>query len=83
MSEEIEKIGEQPEGAEVHTAEAGVDNGTEMQEGSPLGKFKNATKLKKSIHLSLKMAVLWKVLTKLVARNWHTKSTRSMMVIMF
>ena len=45
MSEEIEKIGEQPEGAEVHTAEAGVDNGTEMQEGSPLGKFKNATKL--------------------------------------
>ena len=45
MSEEIKNLGEQPVTAEVHAVETGVDEGTEMQMGSPLGKFKNSTKL--------------------------------------
>lgn len=45
MSEEIKNLGEQPVTAEVHAVETGVDEGTEMQIGSPLGKFKNSTKL--------------------------------------
>ena len=45
MSEEIKNLGEQPVTADVHAVETGVDEGTEMQMGSPLGKFKNSTKL--------------------------------------
>ena len=45
MSEEIKNLGEQPVEAEVHAVETGVVEGTEMQTGSPLGKFKDAQKL--------------------------------------
>lgn len=45
MSENLNKIGEQPVEAEVQTAGADIDLGTEMQDGSPLGKFKDAAKL--------------------------------------
>ena len=45
MDKEIEKIGEQPMGAEVQAVATGVDEGTEMQMGSPLGKFKDSAKL--------------------------------------
>lgn len=43
--EEIIKNGEQPETAEVQAVATGVENGTEMQSGSPLGKFKNPNSL--------------------------------------
>lgn len=45
MNEEIKNLGEQPVEAEVHAVNTEIDNGTEMQTGSPLGKFKNSTKL--------------------------------------
>jgi hypothetical protein len=46
MDLENEKIGEQPLGAEVQAVEiTGVGEGTEMQNGSPLGKFKDSAKL--------------------------------------
>jgi hypothetical protein len=45
MKEEIKNLGEQPVEAEVHAVDTGVDNGTEMQTGSPIGKFKDAQKL--------------------------------------
>lgn len=45
MSEEIKNLGEQPETADVQTVATDDDIGTEMQEGSPLGKFKNSAKL--------------------------------------
>lgn len=45
MSEELIKNGEQPNTAEVQTVATGIENGTEMHEGSPLGKFKDSSKL--------------------------------------
>ena len=45
MENEINKIGEQPIEAEVHAVATGFGDGTEMQDGSPLGKFKNSEKL--------------------------------------
>ena len=45
MSEEMKNFGEQPVNAEVHAVETGVVSGTEMQTGSPIGKFKDAQKL--------------------------------------
>ena len=45
MENEINKIGEQPIDAEVHAVATGFGDGTEMQDGSPLGKFKNSEKL--------------------------------------
>jgi len=45
MEKEIENFGEQPLGAEVHAVATGVEIGTEMQDGSPLGKFKDSAKL--------------------------------------
>ena len=45
MSEENINHGEQPVIAEVHAVATGVENGTDMQTGSPLGKFKDAKKL--------------------------------------
>jgi len=43
--EELNIIGEQPNDAEVHAVATGVEEGTDTQSGSPLGKFKDATKL--------------------------------------
>ena len=45
MEKENENFGEQPLGAEVHAVATGVDEGTEMHDGSPLGKFKDSAKL--------------------------------------
>lgn len=45
MSEEMKNLGEQPALAEVQAEKSGVENGTEMLTGSPLGKFKDAQKL--------------------------------------
>ena len=45
MENEENFIGEQPNDAEVHAVATGFEDGTEMQEGSPLGKFKNSAKL--------------------------------------
>ncbi|MGN0960719.1 MAG: hypothetical protein ACI4PF_00800 [Christensenellales bacterium] len=43
--EEFNKIGEQPNTAEVQAVATELSDGTEMRDGSPLGKFKNPEKL--------------------------------------
>ncbi|MBQ7351607.1 MAG: hypothetical protein IJW59_01900 [Clostridia bacterium] len=45
MEKENLIVGEQPNTAEVQAVETGVVEGTEMREGSPLGKFKNSESL--------------------------------------
>lgn len=45
MEENILNNGEQLDSAEVHAVATGVDEGTEKQSGSPLGKFKDSAKL--------------------------------------
>lgn len=45
MDNELNKNGEQPTNAEVHTVATDLEIGTEMQNGSPLGKFKDSAKL--------------------------------------
>ena len=45
MENELNTIGEQPLGAEVHAVATDVEIGTEKQNGSPLGKFKDSAKL--------------------------------------
>ena len=45
MLEEENKIGEQPEVLNVHTAAADIDEGIKEDKGSPLGKFKDSEAL--------------------------------------
>jgi hypothetical protein len=45
MEENLNIFGEQPSRAEVHAVATEVENGTKMQDGSPLGKFKDSAKL--------------------------------------
>lgn len=45
MNEEIKNLGEQPVEADVHSVATGDNIETEMQTGSPIGKFKDAKKL--------------------------------------
>ena len=45
MDNELNNIGEQPTNAEVHAVATDLEIGTEMQNGSPLGKFKDSAKL--------------------------------------
>ena len=45
MEENLNIFGEQPSKAEVHAVATEVENGTKMQDGSPLGKFKDSAKL--------------------------------------
>ena len=45
MSEEKIIVGEQLDGVEVHAVATGFDEGTELQSGSPIGKFKDSATL--------------------------------------